>query len=184
MGLEWLPSDGGKRNRSKILKSLSSGSPSQYWYGPHNPNPNWMADLARDMVESEQADPYDPDWAQMPDSYDIDDPLRIDATAEVIHSGIMLLTPEEYEDDVNAAIFYGSLGLYDPTNIADVPFWKARGWSTPKAFGLTLLRATLPAMLLGWWIDPLDKREGGLAETDWYEDVTDPGFWFGPGKWY
>jgi len=100
------------------------------------------------------------------------------------HSGLMAVTPDEYEDDVNAAIYYGTFGLYDVSNVADVPFWKSKGFTTKSAISFMLMRAFVPAAIIGWWIDPADKREGGLAESDWYQTVTDPGYWIGPGKWY
>jgi len=100
-----------------------------------------------------------------------EDPMNIKLILGATHGGIMYFTPEEYEDDVNAFIYYMTMGMLDPTNIADVPFWKAKGWSTPAAFGLMTLRATLIGGLIGWVIDPMDKRAGGIAEYQWYQDI-------------
>jgi len=100
-----------------------------------------------------------------------EDPMNIKLILNSTHGGIMYVTPEEYEDDVNAFLFYMSMGMLDPTNIADVPFWKARGWSTPASFGLMALRATIIGGLIGWVVDPMDKRAGGIAEYQWYKDI-------------
>jgi len=100
-----------------------------------------------------------------------EDPMNLKLILSSTHGGLMYVTPEEYEDDVNAFIYYMSMGMLDPTNIADVPFWKARGWSTPGAVGLMVLRATVVAGLIGWVVDPMDKRAGGIAEYEWYKDI-------------
>jgi len=100
-----------------------------------------------------------------------EDPMNVNLIGSTTHSGLMYVTPEPYEDDVNAFLYYMTMGMLDPTNIADVPFWKAKGWSTPAAFGLMTLRATIIGGLIGWFVDPMNKREGGIAEYEWYKNI-------------
>lgn len=64
--------------------------------------------------------------------------------------------------------YYGKFGLLDPTNVADIPMWKKAGFSTKAALGLMSARAILGGAILGWILDPHDKRPGGLwEETGW-----------------
>jgi len=100
-----------------------------------------------------------------------EDPMNMNLILSSTHGGIMYITPDEYKDDVDAFIYYMSMGMLDPTNIADVPMWKARGYSSGAAWGLMVLRATLVAGLIGYVIDPMDKREGGWAEKLWYKHI-------------
>ena len=67
---------------------------------------------------------------------------------------------------IQAFFFYGTAGILDPTNIADVPVWKNKGFTTRVAFGLMLLRATVGAGIVGVLVDPLYKYTG--------PDVGDP----------
>ena len=195
--LEFLPDDGGRKNRKLLWKKFTGADPNQ-WYGP-TPRPTWVhwfkptepgaGDSGFEKwMESPSPIPhpswYDPTVAEKASEVATTDTLGHGQTAEKAHKGLMYVTPKQYQDDVNAILFYGSLGLYDPTNAADIPYWRNKGWSTKSAIGFMLLRATLPAALIGWWIDPADKRKGGLAEDDWYDLVTDPSYWFGPGAWW
>jgi len=84
------------------------------------------------------------------------------------HDALMYVTPEQYEDDVNALIYYGTLGLVDPTIPGEIKLYQMRGWSFRAALGLTFSRMMLGFVLFMWIVDPHDKREGGVAETEWY----------------
>lgn len=81
------------------------------------------------------------------------------------------------EDDVAALAFYGSFGLADPK----MPFEAVAIKRSLGLVGLTGLMigagismsaGIATAALIGWTIDPMDKREGGLAETTWYQKVS------------
>ena len=60
---------------------------------------------------------------------------------------------------------FGPIGLLDPTNIADIPFWRSRGVSLPGAVGLMALRAMGGAAVIGYLWDPHHKRKGGWDDT-------------------
>lgn len=94
------------------------------------------------------------------------------------HDALMYVTPEQYEDDVNAFLYYGSMGLLDPKNpTIDAPATaRATGWSYGKALRFTLLGGFVGWGAIGWLIDPHDKREGGWAEQEWYRE-------HGPSSW-
>jgi len=187
--LEFLPDDWGKKNRGLLWKKFTESDTNQ-WYGPTTPwrfNRGNIEDFQEWMESpSSIAHPswYDPTVTEKAGEVATTDTMGHGQTLKKAHGGLMYITPEQYQDDVNAMIYYGSFGLMDPTNVADIPFWRSKGFSSPASVGLMLARATIPAMILGWWIDPADKREGGLAEEEWYEWITDPSYWFGPGKWY
>jgi len=184
--LEWMPSDSGKKNRQLLWKKFTSGDPNQ-WFGPIGLHPSgptsWsseeLSDFKRGMAAGWQ-------WGEDTLDYVIQEHPLYKAEQkgeEIAFDAIMYVTPKQYEDDVAAMIFYGSFGLLDPTNIADVPVWRARGFSLRASVGFMLARAFIPAAIIGWWIDPADKREGGLAEEEWYQElmdkITDPSWWWG-----
>lgn len=91
-----------------------------------------------------------------------------------VYKGVMAITPEQYQDDVDAFIYYGTAGLIDPTIPGEVKLYRSRGWSTRAAIGLTFGRAMLGFTLVMWLVDPADKREGGWAEEEWYQDWVEP----------
>ncbi len=74
-----------------------------------------------------------------------------------------------YRDDASAMLYYGTVGLLDPTNVGDIKFWSARGVSFGGAMALTGGRAFLGGAAIGWLFDPADKREGGIVETDFWQ---------------
>lgn len=84
------------------------------------------------------------------------------------HDVLMYVTPEQYEDDVNAWIYYGTVGLIDPTIPGEIKVWQTKGWGLRAAVGLTFARAMLMFTLFMWLVDPQDKRAGGWAEKEWY----------------
>jgi len=84
------------------------------------------------------------------------------------HDVLMYVTPEQYEDDVNAWIYYGSVGLIDPTIPGEIKLYQTKGWGLRAAVGLTFARAMLMFTLFMWVVDPQDKRAGGWAEKEWY----------------
>jgi len=150
---------------------------SQFWYGPIGLNPlgptSWSSTKRSNFMRGFKAG-----WGMGEDALDrqIEKDPKYIATKYVLektYEGIMYVTPKQYEDDVDALIYYGSLGLMDPTNLADIPMWRARGFSMRASIGFMMARAIIPAAVIGWWIDPKDKREGGLAETEWYQKWTD-----------
>ena len=51
--------------------------------------------------------------------------------------------PDEVSPHVNAFLVYSTAGLLDPSNIADVPAWKAAGYSTKSGFALAAARGFL-----------------------------------------
>ena len=80
----------------------------------------------------------------------------------------------QYQDDVDALVHYGSMGLWpglaDPTNFGDFKAWRTLGFGTGAAIAMTVGRAVLVTAVLGWAIDWDDKREGGFAETDFWQE--------------
>ncbi len=62
-------------------------------------------------------------------------------------------------------VTFGPLGLLDPTNVADIPFWRSQGMSWKGAIGLTALRAMGGTAIIAYLWDPHHKREGGWDET-------------------
>jgi len=104
------------------------------------------------------------------------------------------LTPEmavsaqhNLRDDAEAFLYYGTLGLLDPKMPAEAwvlgggrAVWA--GWSVatlrntwamrPTALGFaagvgrSAMIAFLGAGAIGWFVDPDDRREGGLFDTD------------------
>ena len=100
-----------------------------------------------------------------------EDPMNVDLITQTGHGGLMAVTPEEYEDDVNAFLFYGTFGLFDPKNaVLDAPALKAStGWSFGKSFAAVTLGGFVTYGIAGWLIDPADKRDGGWAETEGYQ---------------
>jgi len=100
-----------------------------------------------------------------------EDPMNVGLIGATAHEGLMYVTPEKYEDDVNAFLYYGSMGLFDPKNpTVDAPATaKATGWSYGKSLGFTLVGGFVVWGTLGWIVDPKDRREGGLAETEEYQ---------------
>lgn len=106
-----------------------------------------------------------------------EDPMNIDLIGSTAHEGLMYLTPVEYQDDVNAFLYYGTFGLMDPKNpTIDAPATrKATGWSYSKALGFTLIGGFLFWGTLGWFIDPKDKRdEVGGWRSEWYDKWMNP----------
>jgi len=97
--------------------------------------------------------------------------MNLDLIANIGHGALMAVTPEEYEDDVNAFLYYGQVGLMDPTNTTDAyGFSKLTGFGYPFSFLTVCVGGFLMWGIMGWWVDPHDKREGGLAETEWYDE--------------
>jgi len=189
--LEWKPDDGGRKNRSKLWRSLTGSDPNMWWgprtFTPTNPD---------DVVSGIERWARSPSPIRKPSWYDDDlvgetrkkakrDPTGIKRIAQKAYEGTIYITPEQYEDDVDAMIFYGSFGLLDPTNVTDAALlssWSGMGYG--KSFATVAIGGFLFWGILGWTVDPADVREGGLAEKDWYQWITDPSYWFGPGKWY
>jgi len=103
-----------------------------------------------------------------------EDPMNVKLIGSIAHEGLMYVTPEKYEDDVNAFLYYGSMGLLDPKNPSvDAPATaRATGWSYGKSLGFTLIGGFIVWGTLGWLVDPQDRREGGLAETEgWQKSI-------------
>jgi|AMFO01.1.fsa_nt_gi hypothetical protein len=100
-----------------------------------------------------------------------EDPMNVGLIGSTAHEGLMYVTPEKYEDDVNAFLYYGSMGLFDPKNpTVDAPTTaRATGWSYGKSLGFTLIGGFVVWGTLGWIVDPADRREGGLAEREEYQ---------------
>ncbi len=65
--------------------------------------------------------------------------------------------------------YYGKYGMMDPTNFADIPMWKKLGYTTKVAFALMSVRAVIGGALLGWAVDPHNKRSGGAWEWRFQE---------------
>jgi len=81
---------------------------------------------------------------------------------------------------IEAVFFYGSIGLLDATNLADIPIWKRKGFTYKVAIGLMLGRALTAGALIGIVFDPLEKYTGseegepmspGIA---YYQEIVDP----------
>lgn len=85
------------------------------------------------------------------------------------YKGVLAITPEEYHDDIDAFVYYGTAGLIDPTIPGEVKLYRSRGWSMRASMGLTFGRAMLGFTLFMWLIDPADKREGGWSEQEWFQ---------------
>jgi hypothetical protein len=100
-------------------------------------------------------------------------PSVADLVLPYAYEGVMAVTPEKYEDDVDAFIYYGTAGLIDPTIPGEIKLYRSRGWGIKSAMGLTFGRAMLGFTLFMWLVDPADKRKGGWAEEEWYQDLED-----------
>lgn len=74
-------------------------------------------------------------------------------------------------DDASAFVYYGSFGLLDPkAPFVDAPaIMAATGTSYPRALLMASGIGFLTMGAIGWAIDPADKREGGYAESDWWQ---------------
>lgn len=70
----------------------------------------------------------------------------------------------------NAAIYYTTLGFYDPTMYAEPWAWKAKGYSWAGAVGMTGARL-LGMFVLGSMIaDPAHQHRWGLDEIPWWQE--------------
>jgi hypothetical protein len=87
------------------------------------------------------------------------------------------LSDHHLKDDIEAAAFYASFGLLDPTNVADIPVHLGRGLTWRQAVGLMAGRALLGGAALGWLIDPKHKREGGW-DDHWTYPMTEGAPWY------
>ena len=76
------------------------------------------------------------------------------------------------QEHADAALYYATWGLVDPTNVADIGYWKGQGYSTSTSIGLMFGRALIGGGIFGWMLDPADKRKGGLMQTQAWKDVT------------
>lgn len=93
------------------------------------------------------------------------------------------------EDDVSAAVYYGSYGLLDPKMPFEA-FAIRRGMGKSgfvwllAAAGISMSFGFGTALAIGWLVDPMDKRKGGLAEHSWFhfleEEILDT--WQSRGK--
>jgi len=107
-----------------------------------------------------------------------------DLVGGLAHQGLMAVTPAEYQDDVNAFLYYGMLGMLDPKNPADAKVYsRTLGVSYGKGLGIALIGGFFFWGTVGWAIDWEDKREGGLAETEWYKKWTNPESYSLPSGW-
>jgi len=152
----------------------------EYWYGPHR-RWTWATDRAR----QEQADPTPlPKFLEEPVKVATTDPTGVKQTAMKIRGGILYVTPEPYKDDVSAFLYYGTIGLMDPKNPADAAgYSKLFGWSYSTGLGVALIGGFFFWGILGWSIDWSDKREGGLAETEWWNKWMNPDNYSLPEGW-
>jgi len=98
-----------------------------------------------------------------------EDPMNVQLIINSTHSGIMYGTPDKYKQDVNAFIYYGTLGLIDPTLGGEVKIYRMKGWGVKGALGLTLGRALIGFTFIMWLVDPEDRREGGQTDSRWYQ---------------
>jgi len=126
----------------------------EYWYGPSR-RWTWATDRAR----QEQADPTPlPKFLEEPVKVATTDPTGVKQTAMKIRGGILYVTPEPYKDDVS-------------------------GWSYSTGLGVALIGGFFFWGILGWSIDWSDKREGGLAETEWWNKWMNPDNYSLPEGW-
>ena len=175
MGLEFWPDDWGKKNRSKIVKSISSSRPFESVRPSDRPDPFWLAKQMAEQARKIRAASYHANRVggrvtDIPEHWS-EDPMNLDLIGDISHDALMAITPEEYEDDVNAFLYYGKFGLMDVTNTSDAwAFSRVTGLGYASSFVFVCMGGFLMWGLVGWWIDPQDKREGGLAETEWYEE--------------
>lgn len=81
---------------------------------------------------------------------------------------------------VEAMFFYGTLGLLDATNLADIPVWKRKGFTYKVAIGLMFGRALTAGALIGLIFDPLEKYTGTEVGEPmapgivYYQEIVDP----------
>jgi len=81
---------------------------------------------------------------------------------------------------VEAMFYYGSIGLLDATNLADIPVWKRRGFTYKVAIGLMLGRALTGAAMIGLVFDPFEKYTGTEVGEPmapgivFYQEIVDP----------
>ena len=90
---------------------------------------------------------------------------------------------------IEAAMYYGTVGILDPSNIADVPVWKRKGFSTRAAIGLMLTRATIVAGIVGFVADPFYKYTGEeigqpmAPSLVYFKEIAEPIGSPGPLSW-
>lgn len=83
---------------------------------------------------------------------------------------------EDISDDVSAVAYYGSFGLIDPkAPFVDAPALSAaRGMSYWKSLMMVSGIGFLAWGFAGWIVDPADKREGGLWESEVFQSAWEP----------
>jgi hypothetical protein len=183
MPLEWWPDDGGRKNRGLVWKAFKEADKMPHWYGPRtnemNPTQNPSTDLLRRFVRIGKMPAPQPFQLQKESptlKETRDDPTGARGTLGQVHQGLMWITPEQYEDDVNAFLYYGSIGLLDPKNPADaLAYSKAFGWPYSVSLGVAIIGGFFFWGTLGWFFDPQDKREEvGGWRSDWYDKWMNP----------
>lgn len=188
--LEFLPDDWGKKNRGILWKKFTQSDTNQ-WYGPTTPwrfNRGNIEDF-QEWFESPSPIPhpswYDPTVAEKAGEVAATDPTGSRQTALKIREGVLYITPEPYKDDVDAFLYYGSIGLMDPKNPADAAgYSKMFGWSYSTSLGVALIGGFFFWGALGWFFDPHDKREEvGGRRSEWYDKWMNPENYSLPQGW-
>jgi hypothetical protein len=174
--LEWWPDDGGRKNRALLWDKFTSADPNQ-WFGPIGLSPmgpsSWSREERREFVDDFKTS-FIGHLEGLEETASKQPLFRsTEWGTQKIYEGVIWVTPKEYEEEMNALIYYGTLGMIDPTIPGEVKLYRMRGWSFRAAVGLTFGRAFFGFTLFMYIVDPHDKREGGVAETEWYKKWTD-----------
>ena len=74
---------------------------------------------------------------------------------------------------VGVWMYYSTDGLYDPTNLADIPAWKKAGYGYPAATAFMFARALVGGGTVGYILDYDDKRKGGMWEWRFHDPLGD-----------
>jgi len=179
--LEFLPDDWGRKNRGLLWKKFTGSDPND-WYGPGRrfPHPDKVVSSVVEWLDS-------PSPIRKPDWYEDEvmdramesareDPTGSKGTVRKAHQGLMWITPEAYEDDVNAFLYYGTIGLLDPKNPADaLGYSKAFGWPYSVSLGVAIIGGFFFWGSIGWFFDPKEKREEvGGWRSEWYDKWMNP----------
>jgi len=166
-----------KKNRSMAWKVIKSSDPTS-WYGPapRFPHPTKVAKWLDSPSPIRKPSWYDDEPLDRAMQSAKDDPTGTRRTAKKAHEGLMYITPKQYEDDVNAFLYYGMIGLLDPKNPGDaLVYSKSFGISYGAALGVAIIGGFFFWGTLGWFFDPKDKREEvGGWRSEWYDKWMNP----------
>lgn len=76
-------------------------------------------------------------------------------------------------DHAFAFVSYALVGVSDPTNVGDIPFWTRQGFSRMAATAFAFGRGFFVTGAIGYVFDPLDLRSGYDLDVPFVHDAYD-----------